>query len=190
MMRARKSLGHIARIGVLTLLCALISQAEDSKPSEYEVKAAYLYNFGRFVEWPAGASDTDANIFAICVLGQDPFGTALDATVYGESIGGKPVGIKRVGRPQDATGCRVLFIASSEQPRLRQILTALGQTNVLTVSDMPDFATRGGMIQFVLRDNKIRFEVDLAAAERARLSLSSELLKVAVAVRRSSQSQN
>lgn len=175
---------------ILVVALAPVARPQGAKPSEYEVKAAYLYNFGRFVDWPSGSPGNDASNFVICVLGQDPFGPALDATVAGETVAGKAVSVKRVAKPQDATNCRVLFISSYEQARLRQILNALGQTSVLTVSDMPDFASRGGMIQFVRRDNKVRFEVDAAAAERAHLSLSSELLKVAVAVTRSPSPQD
>jgi hypothetical protein len=121
------------------------------------------------------------------VLGQDPFGPALDAVLAGETINGKAVLARRVLKPQDAVSCRVLYISSSEDSRLKEVLTALDKAGVLTVSDMPQFAQHGGMIQFVLDGNKIRFEVNLASAEDAGLSLSSELLKVAITVRRNSQ---
>jgi hypothetical protein len=157
---------------------------QTSKPNEYEVKAAYLYNFARFVEWPASARAAKGDVFAICVLGRDPFGPALDAIVAGETLTGKPVQAKRISNPQDAANCRVLFISSSEESRLNEVLTALDKTGVLTVSDIPQFSKRGGIIQFVLDGNRIRFEVNLASAQGAGLSLSSELLKVAITVRR------
>jgi len=125
--------------------------------------------------------------FPICVLGQDPFGPALDTIVAGETIGGKAVLAKRVLKPQDAVSCRVLYISSSEETRLREVLAGLDKAAVLTVSDIPQFSQRGGMIQFVQESNKIRFEVNLASAEDAGLTLSSELLKVAVLVRKNSQ---
>jgi hypothetical protein len=159
--------------------------AQKSKPREYEVKATYLYNFARFVVWPANADKS--NSFAICVLGQDPFGPALDAVVAGEIIDGKVVSAKRVSKPQDAAGCRVLYISSSEENRLREVLAAVDGSGVLTVSDIPQFSQRGGIIQFVQESNKIRFEVNLACAMAAGLTLSSELLKVAVIVRKNSQ---
>jgi hypothetical protein len=162
-------------------------QGQHAKPTEYEVKATYLYNFSRFVEWPAQSLPAQSDSFAICVLGDNPFGPALNATVAQETIGGKSVVAKQISTPQDAVNCRVLFISSSEAKRLKEILTALGAASVLTVSDLPKFTQRGGMVQFVLEGGRVRFEVNSAIAERAGLTLSSELLKVAVNVRRSIQ---
>jgi hypothetical protein len=158
--------------------------AQKSKPQEYEVKATYLYNFARFVEWPSSSAAAKSDSFAICVLGQDPFGPALDAIVTGESIDGKAVLAKRVSKPQDAVSCRVLYISSSEESRLKEVLAALDKSGVLTVSDIPQFSQRGGMIEFTLQGNNVRFEVNLAIAENTGLTLSSELLKVAITVRK------
>ena len=157
--------------------------AQQSNRSEYEVKAAYLYNFGRFVGWP-GTVSAAGEFFTICVLGEDPFGATLDRTIAGESINGKKVATKRIAKPQDALGCRILFISSREESRLKDILATLAKTSALTVSDIPQFTRRGGMIQFVVEANKVRFEVNLATAEHAGLTLSSQLLKVARNVRR------
>jgi hypothetical protein len=161
------------------------AQGQHAKPAEFEVKATYLYNFSRFVEWPAQVAQAQGDSFAICVLGEDPFGAALKATVAQETVAGKSVVTKQVPTAQDAVSCRVLFISSSEDKRLKEILTSLGTATVLTVSDLPKFTQRGGMVQFVLEGNKVRFEVNSAVAQRAGLTLSSELLKVAVNVRRS-----
>lgn len=183
---------HLALTIVYTLvafstpLCA----AQIPKATEYEVKAAYLYSFGKFVNWPSNASAGGPDDFVICVLGQDPFGANLQTIVAGEKIGGKPVTAKRISTKEDGSHCRIIFISASEQPRLKQILTDFTPSNVLTVSDMPDFTARGGMIQFVMRDNKVRFEVNLTAAERAGINLSSELLKVAVGVHRDQGREN
>jgi hypothetical protein len=172
----------------LVLAGPLSAQGQQhSKPTDYEVKAAYLYNFSRFVEWPANAKQAQDSSFNICVLGQDPFGPALNATLADESIAGKSVVAKQIPTPQDAVNCRVLFISSSEDSRLKQILTTVSDTSVLTVSDLPQFTRRGGMIQFIVEGSRVRFEVNLATAERAGLTLSSELLKVATTVRRSAQ---
>jgi len=159
-------------------------QAQSPKPTEYQVKAVYLYNFGRFVEWPSKVATPKAQAFAVCVLGRDPFGPALDAALAGEIIDRAPVVAKRIPRPEEAVNCRVLFISSSEDSQLREVLAALDKTSVLTVSDMPQFARRGGMVQFLLDGNRVRFEVNLAAAQRVGLNLSSDLLKLAAAVRR------
>ncbi len=170
----------------LLLPCLLNARAsaepEKDKPTQYEVEAAYLFNFGKFVGWPSGGP-ADAP-FLICILGDDPFGPVLDHTIAGESLGGKQVEDKRIARPEDALGCSILYISGSESGRLNKILSVVQEAPVLTVSDIPDFVQEGGMIQFVLRDGRVRFEVNLAPAQSNGLALSSELLKVAVAVRR------
>ena len=164
-------------------------QAQKASPSEYEVKAAYLYNFGRFVEWPNQepnqAAAPSAGPFTFCVLGQDPFGRDLDAILAGETINGANTAAVRVSKLRDAVNCRVLFISSSEDSQLKQILVALEGTSVLTVSDLPQFSQRGGMVQFVLDGKRVRFEVNLTPVEHAHLAMSSQLLKVAVNLRRS-----
>jgi hypothetical protein len=177
---------------VAALVCFLLAasglHAQRSSPGEYEVKAAYLYNFGKFVQWPSNAP-ADGNSFPICVLGRDPFGETLDSTTLGESINTKKIVIKRIASAQEAAGCRILFISSSEEGRLREILRALGSTSVLTVSELPHFTRDGGMVQFVMEANRVRFEVNLAVAESASLVLSSQLLKVATTVRRRAPSR-
>jgi len=176
--------GRVARaVIVWTLVAAQGLWAQSPKPTDYDVKAVYLYNFGRFVEWPASVT-TKSDSFTVCVLGQDPFGPALDATLAGETIGGKSVSAKRISTPQEAGSCQILFMSSAEASRLNKIMEALDKGAVLTVSDMPQFSQRGGMIQFVLDGKKVRFEVNLTAVQRAGLTLSSELLKVATTVRR------
>ena len=164
-----------------------ISQAQQS-PTEYQVKAAYLYNFGKFDDSSETRAAAKRDGFEICVLGQDPFGAALDGALARQSIDGKSVMARRLTKPQDALGCRVLFISSSEDRQLKGIFTVLDGAGVLTVSDIPQFSQRGGMIGFTLEGNRVRFEVNLTTAEAAGLTLSSELLKVAVAVRRNTSS--
>jgi hypothetical protein len=159
--------------------------AQQSKPEEYQVKAVYLFNFGKFIEWPQGTPKD--NLFGVCVLGHDPFGATLDATINGEIIEGKKLVARRIAGIQDAANCRILFIGMSEANHVKQILASVERTGVLTVSDMPDFTSSGGMIQFVLRENKVRFEVNLSAAEKAGLTFSSQLLKVATTVKRDEQ---
>jgi hypothetical protein len=161
--------------------------AQQPKAKEYEVKAAYIYNFGRFVRWPVDVATPQDNAFPICVLGQDPFGPILDSTLAGGSLDGKPVVVRRISRAQDGGDCRIMFISSTEENHLKQILAVLEKALVLTVSDMPDFSRRGGMIQFVLEGSRVRFEINLASAEAARLSVSADLLKVAATVRKNGQ---
>jgi hypothetical protein len=156
--------------------------AEQAHPAEAQVKAAYLYNFGKFVTWPEGSAAKGAPSFGICVLGKDPFGATLDSTVAGESINGKKIVVTRPAKIQDASECNVLYISASEEGRLPSILAAAQRFGALTVSDMPHFAERGGTVGFVTLQGRIRFEVNLRAAEQSHLTLGSELLKVASAV--------
>jgi hypothetical protein len=170
------------------LLCAFASfgglRAQAPQPTEYEVQAAYLSNFGRFVEWPARPAANEKDPFYVCVLGQDPFGSLLDAALKGETIGGAPMAARRVASAADAANCRIVFVNSTKDSELKGILATLRNSRALTVSDTFDFTRQGGMIQFVLEGNRVRFEINLAAAQRAGLTLSSQLLKVAVAIRR------
>jgi hypothetical protein len=182
--KLRRANGVLLLALALALLCAADLAAQQSKPGEYQVKAVYLYNFGKFVQWP-GRTDTHAGekTFAICVLGRDPFGATLDEIIQGESVEGRSIVAKRLDRVENGEDCRILYISDSEKDRLEKILDSLKAKPILTVSDLPNFSEQGGMIQFVLEGDKVRFEVNLGAVEKAKLSLSSQLLKVAVAVR-------
>jgi hypothetical protein len=180
--RSRRWLVAIAIASAFVLLPAL--GAQSSKPTDYDVKAVYLYNFGRFVEWPSNVTASRSDSFTICILGQDPFGAALDITFAGETIGGKSVAARRIATPQESGNCQILFVSAAEEARLLKIIETLDKEAILTVSDMPQFSQRGGMIQFVLEGKKVRFEVNLTAVRHAGLTLSSELLKVATTVRR------
>jgi hypothetical protein len=166
---------------LLLLQVAGTAMAQSRRAEEAEVKAAYLYNFGKFVRWPGNAAGGE---FTLCVLGRDPFGEALDRTIEGETIGGISLTSRRIRSVREASGCKVLFVSRSEEARESGVLETLGQAPVLTVSDIPGFIERGGMIEFVNEGSRIRFRINLQAAEAAGLTLSSELLRVATAVRR------
>lgn len=163
-----------------TVLLLLISGTDGclwaQTASEYEVKAAFLYKFASFVEWPPESASAS---MCIAVVGQDPFGAALDEVVRGKSINGRGFLIKRFKSGQDATGCQIVFISASEKSRMHSILDRMRGISILTVSDVPGFCQDGGMIDFDLSDQKVHFEVNPAAAERARLKVSSKLLGVA-----------
>jgi hypothetical protein len=154
-----------------------------SQPTQRDVEAAYLYQFGNFVQWPHNTKLDRPTAFSVCVLGQDPFGSVLDKTLSGSKLNDLPMAARRIASVRDANRCDILFISSSRQDNLDADMAALRDTPVLTVSDIPDFVSRGGMIQFLLIDNRVRFEINLSSARRAGLKLSSQLLKVAVAVR-------
>ncbi len=169
-----------ARLVILALILSFTPALAPAQqhPTESQVKAAYLYNFGKFVTWQVDRIAVSDSI-EMCVLGKDPFGSILDSTVAGESIDGRKITVKRMSRVQDAAQCRILFVSSSEENRLRSILADAQRLGMLTVSDIPHFAEQGGIIEFVTQQDKIRFEVNRGAAEQSHLVLSSQLLKVA-----------
>ena len=138
-----------------------------AKPTEYGVRAAYLSNFGRFVEWPVRAAASERDPFYICVLGQDPFGPLLDAALRGEAIGGAPMAARRVTGAADTANCRIVYLIPSKDTPVRSLLAALAGSNVLTVSDAPGFTQQGGMIQFVLDGNRVRFEINTGSPRSA-----------------------
>jgi hypothetical protein len=184
------SLAHFLRIklgcaAVFTVCFAgsLICQAPrpftSSKLTEYDVKAAYLFNFGKFVRWPAAPS---AREFNLCILGDDPFGPALDSLVENETVDGKRITVSRISSPGQAATCKIVFISSSEERHLKPMLSALHQSPVLTVSDISGFVSQGGMIGFIADRGRIRFEVNLSASDSAGVKFSSELLRVAAHV--------
>jgi len=176
----RRAIGLLAVFA--SLLAATGATAQVGRPQEYEVKAAYLYSFGKFVEWPAPSTPAESASFLVCVLGQDPFGPTLDETVVDAVVRDRPVVIRRVTRAEDAVTCQVVFISASEDAALEPALTILGRSPVLTVGDLPRFAERGGMVEFVVQASRVRFAVNRSAAEAAGLALSSELLRVATRV--------
>lgn len=153
------------------------------RPTQYDVEAAYLVQFPKFVTWPSAVSDqAHAKSFAICVLGRDPYGRILLNAVVGERINGLPMVAREVSSAQGAVDCRVLFVSSSEEDQLADDLAVLNNTPVLTVSELPGFTLRGGMIEFVLIRHRVRFRINATSAERAGLKVSSQLLKVALSV--------
>jgi hypothetical protein len=152
--------------------------------SEYTVKAAYLYNFAQFVDWPKTAFSGDASPLVIGVVGDDPFGDALDDAVNGKTAGGHPLSVKRLGAFDPAHAgalahCQMLFIAYSEKDHLRDILQALEGAKTLTVSEIDRFPMKGGMIQFDQVGDKITLDVNPSAAKHAGLSMRAQLLQVA-----------
>jgi hypothetical protein len=148
--------------------------------SQYQVQAAFLLNFTKFVEWPASAFAAQDSPIAICILGADPFGSALDQMVAEEEVNGRKVAARRVKQAPPPKSCQVLYAGGSEKD-VSKILSALGP-GTLTVGEGEAFVRDGGMIAFVIEKRRVRFEIDRAAAEKAGLKLSSRLLNVAKSV--------
>lgn len=175
-------LGKGAGLMALLVVYVLVSSASNAHTEprrEYGIKAAFLYYFAEFVEWPADALGPTS--ITLCILGKDPFGTALD-TIEGKEVKDRTLAIKLLEVGQKLEHCHVLFIGTSGEQHLDQILASLGQKSILTVGEMARFAHRGGMINFVKRKNKVRFEVNTGVTKQAGLKLSSHLLRLAKVV--------
>jgi hypothetical protein len=165
------------------LLTALLPlQASAQRASEYEVKAAYLFNFGKFLRRPDVPDAARRTSFDICVLGRNDFGGVLEKLTANEQLNGLPERTIKVPTAAAARGCGILFISSSEADHIDQDVNDLAGAPVLTVSDMPHFLDHAGMIEFEMQANHVRFSVGLDAVNRVGLGLSSELLKVSLLV--------
>ena len=169
---------------VLTVVCSGIivpfllgDRARSAPASEYQVKAAFLFNFTKFVEWPPNAFGDSNTPLVIGVLGQDPFGSYLNETVQGESVNSRKLQVERYRSVSEIKRCHVLFISRSESDRLNQIIATLKYRGILTVTDS-DAVDTGVIIRFVNEGGRIRFRIDSSAAKAAKLSISSKLLRL------------
>ena len=165
-----------ARHYSVLVACLLASGArlfgQGAPSGEYQVKAVYLFNFARFVEWPPEAQ---SGPLTICVAGQNPFGAVLDETLRGESVNNRPLTARVIPGPEP--GCHVIFVPQGA-PTTAYLRAARGGPT-LTVGETPDFLAQGGIINFILEGGKVRFQIDAKAAERADLRISSHLLRLA-----------
>jgi len=152
--------------------------AQESKPGEYEVKAVFLYNFVKFVEWPDDKDTRTGRIVNICILGEDPFGNAFDF-IQDETIDNRKLAVKRVRTHHHIDDCQVLFISSSEKENITHILRTVKGSNILTVGDTDGFAQKGVIINFYIEQNKVRFEINLDSLRRSGLSVSSKVMHLA-----------
>ena len=171
----------IAAALLLALLLAAPAGGAQDTASEYDVKAAFLYNFTKFVDWPATAFHDDRSTVRLCVLGDDPFGESLREIAEGE-VAGRRLTVLTVSSMNDPAACQILFISRSERERLPEILAAVRDAPVMTVSETKGFLEQGGIINFVLEGPRVRFEINQGAAERAGLKISSRLLRLATRV--------
>ena len=181
------SRGH--RVRGLLLVLALVLPAAPGTPAlaepqgveEYKVKAAFLYNFTKFVEWPDGAFRDASAPFVLAILGNDPFGDALDV-LKGKTVLGRPIVVRRADSLEGLGRFHMLFVPSTERSRLASVLPAAEAMHALTVGDAPGFRSQGGIIQLLRDGDRIAFEVNLDASRRAGLKVSSKLLALAKAV--------
>lgn len=167
-----------AGLGLL-LLGAGVANAQTPVPLEYRVKAAYLMNFTRYVEWPADAFESPSSPIRLCVLGSDPFGPALAEAAASRTSHGRPIEVRLVGSAGAARECHAVFITYQEWRRRPDVLLALREHGVLTIGEGAEFAEQGGVLSFVIVGESVRFVVNLAARDRAGLGISSRMLALA-----------
>src|ERR1700682_1995182 len=181
----------LRRLGILIVALSVslswapeaFAQARDgSDSSEYLIKAGFIYNFAKFVEWPSTAFAEPDSPIVIGVLGTDPFGSIINRVVEEKKIGARGFIVRRYkwGKDlKDIKDCRILFVSSSEKAHFEEIVQSVKGLPILTVGETPGFAERGGMIRLTLEDNRVRFEVNVDAAHQADLNISSRLLTLA-----------
>jgi len=181
----------LRRLGILIVALGMTlnwtstaaAQAADSADaSEYLIKAGFIYNFAKFVEWPSTAFSQPDSPITIGVLGTDPFGSVLDRLVEDKKIGPRGFVVKRYkwGKDlKDLKECKILFVSASEKAHIDEIVQAVKGLPILMVGETPGFAERGGIIRFTLEDNRVRFEINVDAAHQADLNISSRLLTLA-----------
>jgi len=178
--RSPSSKPRAAFFGLLLLMFSIsacgLGHAQQSK--EYQLKAAFLFNFAQFVKWPPTSFASAGAPFCIGILGDDPFGSALDETIQGEAISNHHLEVERAQRIEDLKGCQMIFICRSEEGHVGDILSQIGTRPILTVSDVEGFTHDGGDIDFYLSDGKVRFEINPQAALRCGLKISSQLLSL------------
>jgi hypothetical protein len=158
---------------------AALVEGDTKAPSEYQVKAAFIYNFTKYIQWPKPSASATSRPFVIGVIGKDPFGPVLDDVMSGQNVQQRAVVVKRFRRVDDVVNCDVLFVGSSERNNLQRIFDVLRRTPVLTISDMDQFAEQGGMINLTTEDKRIRFEMNVQAIDRAGLKAGSQLYRLA-----------
>ena len=189
--RSRPRGRGIRRVCALLLAAGCLApartgRAQDAGASqiypEYQVKAAFLFNFAKFIDWPPGAFPVSTSPISICVLGKDPFEGELEVTLRDRAVGGRGLVARSAGPEADLSGCHVLFVPASESARLPAVLEKVASLPVLTVGESDQFQRLGGTVRFTLEDNRVRFIVNVASAKRAGLMISAKLLSIAKAV--------
>jgi len=152
--------------------------AQETPLTEFQLKAVFIYNFAKFVEWPADTFPDPKSPFVIGIIGEDPFGNYLEETVKNKFMNEHPFTVRHVRLLPDVVKCHILFVADSERKRLPEILNGIRGASVLTVSDLDRFLESGGIIRFYMEGNKVRFQINNDAAKRVGLKISSKLLRL------------
>jgi hypothetical protein len=176
-MSALKRKIHIGFL-IISLTSGIITSAQAPGAPENEVKAVFILNLTQFIEWPPSTFSSDKAPLIIGVLGDNPFGSYLDAAVAGEHAHGHPLTVSYYKSPEEAATCQVLFITSAKLNEMEKIPPALNGKSILTISDAPNFMQAGGMVRLYNKNNKINIQVNLDAAKTAKLDVSSKLLRL------------
>ena len=181
---------HIS-VSIFALLCIAVLVAGASQTAraqsaadEYQVKAAFLFHFAQFVDWPGDVLNARDPSLKLCILDDEPRRQELQSTIEGKTIGSRLFHVRLIGQPQDILGCNILFLSRDETRRQTAILKSLHGIPVLTVGETSNFLSDGGMIRFHIEEDKIRFDINLEAAESSHLKISSRLLLLATSVTR------
>jgi hypothetical protein len=169
---------------LVVLLTARLAGAERTPVGEYQLKAVFLFNFAKFVDWPPEAFRTPAEPLTICVLGEDPFGATLDNVIAGQAIGGRPLAVRRISDARQVPGCQILFVTASAGRRVLTSLADAKQRGILTVGEAGNTTAEGMIIKFTVENGKVRFEINIVAAGDEKLRFSSRLLSLATVVRK------
>lgn len=178
LLKVRSAAVALAAVSLLLAMLPL-ARTQGAAPTEYELKAVFLFNFVQFVDWPAASFADSSSPVVIGVLGHDPFGSALDEIVRGETVNGRPLAVRRYATVEEVDTCHILFIDRSERERLGRIVGRLKGRSILTVGDFEGFTLRGGIVRFMTVGNKIKLRINLGAAQSANLTISSKLLRPA-----------
>jgi|SRR6185295_10640531 len=175
----------IVALGLAGLLTQGIASAyEGEAASEYQVKAAFLFNFAKFVEWPVPAFKSADQPIAICTLGENPFGSSLEDVVRDKTVGERGFAVREVSNIQEVSKCHILFVGASQMKRFRSLPGDLKRFAILTVGEAEDFIANGGIVNLKLKNTRIQIEIDIGAAELAKLRISSKLLSLAQTVKK------
>jgi hypothetical protein len=169
----------------LALAVAMVFQVSaQAQADEYHVKAAFLFNFAKFVEWPTETFKTPADPIVICVLGENPFGNAIEETISGKSVGGRTFSVREISGTQHPWSCQILFVNSSALNQFRAVIGRIKGAGVLSVGEAEGFTADGGVINLKVEHGNVRMEINVAAAEYTNIHISSKLLSLAEVVRK------
>jgi hypothetical protein len=166
-------------VAFLALAGAIPTRPQAALSVEYEVKAAFLFNFAKFVDWPSDAFQSEKTPISLCVFRHDPFGSALDEVIREKAINNRELQARRINDLAQLKACQLVFVSRKEEGQLPEILNNLKGASALVVGESADFAEHGGAVQFFLENNKLRFAINVDAIQRARLQVSSKLLALA-----------